>query len=276
MTMSNPGYLLPRLGRHFLPAEIVNSLLDRRFIIKPGLETSSPELAVQRYINVLNQHSIPYVGKQIMIFGYGGNLTIGCLLLQAGAQKVFLCEREGFRKVTIPESLVVRFPEFFRKVQGKNIPFPELISIYHQDLSNLVINQKIKKSDLILSSSVFEHLSQPEQVTATLVQLTASNGVHLHFIDLRDHFFKYPFEMLCYTDKTWKNWLNPTSNLNRMRISDYRQMFEKFFDHVTIDAIETNGAAFSRIKTRILPQFKSGDDNLDCVTQISLIARKPK
>ena len=86
--------------------------------------------------------------------------------------------------------------------------------------------------DLVLSTSVYEHLDDVDGITQALAKLTAPDGAQLHFVDLRDHYFKYPFEMLKFSEAVWRNFLNPTSNLNRFRLPDYRRIFEKLF---TID-----------------------------------------
>src|SRR3989304_2148184 len=54
--------------------------------------------------------------------------------------------------------------------------------------------------DLVLSSSVYEHLRRPEEQAEGLTQPAASPGFHVHFVDLRDHYFRRPFEMLCYSE----------------------------------------------------------------------------
>jgi hypothetical protein len=43
-----------------------------------------------------------------------------------------------------------------------------------------------------------------DQVHSTQAALTRPDGLHLHFVDLRDHFLKYPFEVLCYSEGVWK------------------------------------------------------------------------
>jgi len=45
----NLKYLIPRLARHFLPEKFVRFLLLRGWIIRPGIETSSPAEAAERY-----------------------------------------------------------------------------------------------------------------------------------------------------------------------------------------------------------------------------------
>ena len=66
-------------------------------------------------------------------------------------------------------------------------------------------------------------------ITHALAGLTAAGGLNIHFVDLRDHFFRYPFEMLHYSEAAWRRWLNPTSNHNRYRVWDYRRVFEAAF-----------------------------------------------
>ena len=88
----NLPYLIPRLARHFLPEKIVRFLLRRSLVIQPGLETTDPGAAVQRYVDLLAARGDPLGGKRVMIFGYGGRFDIGVGLLEAGAGSVVLCE----------------------------------------------------------------------------------------------------------------------------------------------------------------------------------------
>ena len=115
-----------------------------------------------------------------------------------------------------------------------------------------------------------------EGITKSLATLTKPEGIQLHYVDLRDHFFKYPFEMLCYSKKIWYGWLNPSSNHNRFRIWDYRQVFDHYFDNVEIIITERDQATFKAARPRILPEFISGNLDDDSVTLIKVIARKPK
>src|SRR5512134_711704 len=89
----NLAYLIPRLIRHFLPERWVRALLLRNVIIRPGLETSNPFAAVQRYVDVLSQRGLSFHGKRVLVFGYGGRFDIGFGLLKEGAAHVILCDR---------------------------------------------------------------------------------------------------------------------------------------------------------------------------------------
>jgi hypothetical protein len=274
--MPNFNYILPRVVRHFLPVSVVRYLLNHSLIIKPGLETFSPEKAVARYLDAIKLHKLSLYGKRIMVFGYGGNLTIGCLILEAGARQVVLCERQGFSNEYPIEELFMRFPMYFIKEAGKTSLNPQYIVRYHGDIEQLAGTKFFEKFDLIVSTSVFEHLKEPEIVVKSLAQLTSRNGSNIHFIDLRDHFFKYPFEMLCYSNTKWERFLNPTSNLNRLRIFNYRNLFDNAFSKLKIVTEERDLDKFSLSRLRIQKQFISGDEEEDSTTQIQVLASIPK
>jgi len=270
------NYILPRVVRHFLPERVVSFLLEKQWVIKPGLETESPHLAVQHYQEKLAKNHLSLQDKKVMVFGYGGNILIGCLLLQAGAKQIILCERQDFINHTNIRPIAHQYPAYFREQNGVTVPNHDHIRMLHADIRQSEIQDSIIPIDLVLSSSVLEHLEQPTEMIAALSKLTAVSGSQLHFIDLRDHYFKYPFEMLCYSSSTWQKWLDPTSHLNRLRISDYQETFSAYFKNVKIELDAKAPMEFQQVKSRIRPEFLSGDDELDSTTQICLLASHPK
>ena len=235
----NLAYLAPRAIRHFMPEKLADWMKRRNLIIKAGVETMDPFAAVNRYEAFFDTANISIQNKTLMVFGYGGNILTGCELLKRGAKQVVLCERQGF-------------------------PFLKFNQEHH----------KIDPVDLILSSSVFEHLDDVDTITHALACLTKASGKQVHFIDLRDHFFKYPFEMLTFSDAVWKRFLNPTSNLNRYRLFHYEAIFRKNFKEVRIQVQESDQAAFLQVKERIRKEFLSGDDSIDSATLITVEATK--
>jgi len=130
--------------------------------------------------------------------------------------------------------------------------------------------------DLVLSSSVYEHLDDAEGITRALAKWTATDGLQIHFVDLRDHYFKYPFEMLRYPERTWRRWLNPTSHHNRLRLWDYRRIFQSYFRTVDVAILQRDQSAFERIRPHVRPEFISGDVAEDAVTLIRITARSPR
>ncbi|MBI5935239.1 MAG: hypothetical protein HY867_16175 [Chloroflexi bacterium] len=147
-----------------------------------------------------------------------------------------------------------------------------LITLIHDGVKNV----RAEKFDLVLSSSVYEHLDDVDGLTKALAALTAPSGIHIHYVDLRDHYFKLPFEMLKFSEQAWKNWLNPTSNLNRFRLRDYQRVFETYFSKAEINVLEREPDAFASARSQICPEFLTGDETHDTVTLIEVIASQPK
>ena len=128
----------------------------------------------------------------------------------------------------------------------------------------------------MLSNSVYEHLGDVEGITNALASTGKQDSTALHFVDLRDHFFKYPFEMLRFREKTWYRWLNPTSHHNRLRVWDYRKAFEEAYSDVDIAVLGSDVPSFQKIEPSIQPEFKKGSLEKNAVTHIRVFARHPK
>jgi hypothetical protein len=264
----NFAYLIPRIVRHFMPEYLADWMKKKQVIIKAGIETMDPQAAVKQYLDYFYEAQISIANKKIMIFGYGGNIITACELLQHGAGKVILCERKGLPYPKLNDGLVNAYPNYFLvKAEGIR-PDPDHLQIIHEDIRDLADRHNMEKVDLVLSSSVYEHLDDVDGITHALRILTNNQGKHVHFVDLRDHYFRYPFEMLTYSIKTWRNLLNPTSNLNRLRIPQYESIFHKYFSDVRIIIKETNIDSFHKTQPRIRKEYLSGDDRVDAATKI--------
>jgi hypothetical protein len=268
-------YLFLRLIRHFLPEGIARFLLRQRWIIKPGLESTDPAAAVQRYISILNEHARAIKNQSVMVFGYGGRFAVGVELLNQGAAHVILCDH--IRSLDNERNLELLENNGKYLIVENNFvkPRTEFITLLHGDIRKANIQGSVKPVDVVLSTSVFEHLGDVAGITKALAALTDIDGFHLHFIDLRDHYFKYPFEMLTFSRFVWNSFLNPTSNLNRLRIPDYQRHFETYFKEVNIKSLESDPSQLEKMRPRIRPEFISGDLDLDSTLQIQLTAQMP-
>jgi 2-polyprenyl-3-methyl-5-hydroxy-6-metoxy-1,4-benzoquinol methylase len=174
------------------------------------------------------------------------------------------------------QELLSRYGKYLSEEDGVILPRTEFITLLHGDIREKEIRQRIMKVDCVLSNSVFEHLGDVHGLTHALAGLTQPDGAHLHFVDLRDHYFKYPFEMLAYSEFVWKNLLNPTSNLNRFRLKDYRRVFHDEFELVDIHVLERLEAEFRAARARIRLEFLSGDPSVDSVSLIRVYAERPR
>lgn len=257
-----------------MPDKLVKALLNHQIIIKPGLETRSPDIAIARLKEDLSRLDYQLAGKRVMIFGYGGNPMFACDILKLGARKIVLCERSGFPDINVQSSMAID-GDYFINVDGRIKPNPKYVDVLHDEITNIAQRLKYESVDLILSSSVYEHLGNVTAITQSLANITSRKGIHVHYIDLRDHYFKYPFEMLCFPENVWVKWLNPGSNLNRLRLSDYQLIFKQHFDKVEIDVLENDAEAFERARPNIREKFISGNNLTDSATKIRVTAKSP-
>jgi len=272
----NFRYILLRLLRHFMPESLARFLLKRRWIIKPGLESTDPFAASERYVTALAAQGISIAGRRVLVFGYGGRFAVGVDLLKRGAAHVVLCDHFVLLDAERNRELLPAYASFLQVKQAEVQPRSEFITLLHGDIREESIQRQVLHVDIVLSTSVFEHLDDVPGITQALSQLTAPNGIHLHFVDLRDHFFKYPFEMLKFSESIWKHFLNPTSNLNRYRLKDYMSVFEANFAHVEIAVLERLVDEFRKAQEAIRIGFKTGEESVDAVTLIHVLAREPK
>lgn len=271
----NLPYLIPRLIRHFLPEKLVRALLLRNIIIHPGLETDKPAAAVQRYVDVLAERGLSFQGKRVLVFGYGGRFDIGFGLLQAGATHVVLCDKYAPPDEVHNRELFASENKYFVMEQNGLRPRSEWITLLEADIRDRQATRQIGPVDYVVSSSVYEHVDDVEGITQALAGLTKPDGLQIHYIDLRDHFFKYPFEMLRFSETTWRTWLNPTTNHNRYRLWNYRAAFRACFEQVEIRILTREEEAFRKLLPHIRPEFVSGNLEEDSVGVILLLASEP-
>ncbi len=269
------NYLILRLVRHFIPEAVARFLLKHRWIIRPGLESSDPFAAVDQYVKGLSQYGRSIAGKKVLVFGYGGRFAVGVELLKRGAAHVVLCDHFVLLDEERNLELFSNHGEYLALNNGRVNVRPEFITLLHGDICDESVQKTISEVDYVLSTSVFEHLDGVEAITAALAKITSTQGAHLHYVDLRDHYFKYPFEMLAYSEGVWRNLLNPTSNLNRFRLSDYRGVFESYFGKVDIFADARAQSEFEIMRSRIRPEFISGNLAEDSATLIHIYAEAP-
>jgi hypothetical protein len=270
------AYVLPRLVRHFLPERLTRFLLLRALIIKPGLETVNAAAAIDRYIQVLRARQEDLNGKRVLVFGYGGRLDIGLGLLDAGAGHVTLWD-----KYTLPDAghnarLLGDHPEIAQLEGTKPRWEAGRLEVVQADIRELHPPDPTQKHDLVISNSVYEHLEDPRGSTQALARWTTPTGLHIHYVDLRDHYFRYPFEMLRFSEATWRRWLNPTSNHNRLRVWDYRRIFEAVFREVQMEVLQRDEAGFKEVAPHIRSEFRSENIEDDSVTLLRIVANTPR
>jgi hypothetical protein len=210
-----------------------------------------------------------------MVFGYGGSFAVGCAFLEAGASHAVLVDRFTPPDDARNRALLSEYGMYLTPEGDAVRPRTAYLTMIDGDIRQIAAEGRLAPVDLVVSSSVYEHLDDVEGITRALAALTAPDGVQLHFVDLRDHFFKYPFEMLTFSDAVWRRYLNPTSNLNRCRLPEYRRVFEAHFQDVEIAVLAHDLENFQAAQHRIRPEFLTGDPKVDAATQIRVRAARP-
>jgi hypothetical protein len=270
----NPVYVAARMVRRFLPLSVMHFMMRHRILVKPGMESYAPKAAVERYVKAMDASGISLAGKRVMDFGYGGYFGTGVELLRRGAAHVVLCDPYATIDEAGNAALLEEYGEYLIKKNGKTLPDPKFMTVLAKNIFE-ISSGEVKRMDIILSTSVLEHLDDVQGITRALAKLTDAEGVNFHFVDLRDHFFKYPFEMLTFSERIWHRWLNPPSNLNRYRLSDYERIFPQIFGKVEIEIVNWDEAQFEKSRSRIKPEFLTGDTNKDSAIRIKVLAAEP-
>jgi hypothetical protein len=268
-------YIFMRLARRNLPKSIIHFLLRRNWIIRAGRETNNPKSAVECYKRELDLWSKNITDCVVLDFGYGGFFGTAIELLQQGAKHIYLYDKYATPDNKKNAKLLEKHGEYLYAVRENILPNPDFITLINEDIYSYVQHIKDLEVDLVLSSSVFEHLDDVDNATHALMKMTALNGIHIHFIDLRDHYFKYPFQMLCYSERTWKRFLNAENNLNRLRVRDYEKLFRKYFMDIQYKIIESDIDLYKKVKDKVMSEFITGDDKIDSATKIVIIASRP-
>jgi hypothetical protein len=266
-------YLCLRFVRRQIPQKMIDWMLDRGVFLQPGLDTRAPDQSVQGLAEVCARHGLTLEDKTVCVVGYGGSFGVGLSLLEAGAKHVVLQDPFApIRHARIRQLAPERLQRYFQWRDGRWEPNPAFLTVVTAPLQAYA-RLHPASMDLVFSSSVLEHVDQVDSLIEACSQLTTPAGLNVHVIDLRDHYFRYPFEMLCYQEKTWQRWLN-SSNLNRLRLPDYERIFDRHFARHQTAVTQSLPAEFQQVKHRIRAEFLTGDDSVDCVGTVRVEARK--
>lgn len=116
--------------------------------------------------------------------------------------------------------------------------------------------------DLFVSTGVLEYIPVPElkAILAEFKRLGSRDAVQSHYLNLVDQYSYFdpsitPFNFLKFPSRRWKYLNSPLTWLNRLRISDYRQLFAEAGYRVTREN-NTSGSAEDLRKIRLAPEFQ--------------------
>lgn len=116
----------------------------------------------------------------------------------------------------------------------------------------------------ILSNSVLQCLNEPHEVFAELARVLKPGGCMFHLVDLRDHFFRFPLQFLCYSEYMWSHVLTSRyphkAYLNRLRLPQLRSMFADLGLEVETRALAEDVELVKRLRPRMHADFQQFTD----------------
>lgn len=255
-------YVSLRLLRRFA----FNERIAHRFVrwlpyYAPSVNEAEPMRIARGYASALESAGIFLARQRVLEVGAGRTNVVGYALASMGAAAVTLLEpfvpfdarrdtvlrKSALASAAIDADLVHRISSF-------------------ADVADSSI-------DVLMSNSVLEHVLDLRSFLTNCRRVLATDGVMLHQVDYRDHFFKYPYAFLTFNEQTWSRWLDP-GDLPRWRLPDHLAEFAAVGFAVEVLARESAAEAFARIEAQLVGRFATGAPGID-VTSATLLAKVP-
>jgi SAM-dependent methyltransferase len=272
----NWNYFFLALIRRYLPKQVLFAVM--KFRGDASLGEQDPE----KYLSVWNdqfaKHHWGLGNKHVLEIGSGRYARSALRLVASGAYRVTLIDLYA-----VPPDDPMHRAMLVRDCASLGIDFDEALSrieIMTGNIVDLPVPEGDQKVDIVVSHSVLEHLRDPVSVMKCCCEWLKPGGRTHHIVDLRDHNlkFRYPFEMLTFSDRVWRRWLDLGGgfHLNRWRADDYLWAArESGFVDVRYDVLSRDNAALKPVLNRLDRRFRSMPEEVLAILTISLFGRKP-
>lgn len=253
-------YVTLRLIRRFLFNESMANRLARWLpYYTSSANESQPKLIVDQYLQALRASGLDLSGMRVLEVGAGRTNVVACALVAAGARMATALEpfvpfdtvRDAALRASVPQWSAVSANSIARATDFAEIPAASI--------------------DLLLSNSVLEHVRDLQGFLMECHRVLTPDGVMLHRVDYRDHFFKYPFAFLTFSETTWSRWLDP-GDLPRWRLPDHVAAFTEAGFTTTVSGAESATPEFDRIRLQLAGRFAKCAPGTE-VTAATLLAR---
>jgi SAM-dependent methyltransferase len=247
----NPAYFGARILRRILPETIAQQVLSRRGVSSRKVY----EGTTRTYLNAIKETGIE------SMFGENASLTV----LEAGtgfynpASAPLLLS--GVARLILLEPFLGNNPDYARFIERlddllafarKDPAYPLPLKNTPPRVSDGSLPEEVELSahlwedtqlpaesiDGVFSASVLEHLRAPETIVSECGRIVRTGGFMINTLDMRDHFFRYPLEMLKYSQDGWNRLTTPAGGSgyqNRWRIGRWLDALSRHgFDTVVI------------------------------------------
>jgi SAM-dependent methyltransferase len=271
----NLKYLWVGAVRRHMPTKLLFAVMKRRGDGN-GAE-SIPAAYLTEWRERLAKYGVGLAGKHILEIGSGRYARLAPHMLAAGARRVTLVDLYA-----VPVEQPEHYAMLARDCAALGLELDDAlarIEVIRGDFVALPAPDAYNKADLAISAAVLEHVRDPGQVLAHCWEWLKPGGVTCHVIDLRDHNlqFRYPFEMLTFSDNTWKRWFDLPGgfHLNRWRVPDYLDAAHRTgFVNLRYDAFIQDQDGARAIMPRLDSRFRNIPEDILSILGISLYGEK--
>lgn len=266
MLLSNLEYVPLRLLRKFV---FRRAFLETCGWLIPYYLTNrgetSPQSVVSAYFSYLRECNIRVDGMTTLELGSGATNGTGYELAARKTTRVYCLEPFARFRSTLDQSIL-------SEVCNRHHVKPDDIAGRTVRLNNFndIPPQSI---DLVVSSSVLEHVADLGTLCSDLKRVLTLSGKMLHLVDYRDHFFKYPYHFLQFSRRTWKAFLDP-GDLPRWRLTDHLHAFARAGFETRVLAERSEPGEFARVAPYINQEFDRSDSRLAITFAALLTSRR--
>ncbi len=256
-------YIALRLVRRFVFSERTANRFARWLpYYAPNQNELHPEEIVSRYTRFLRTEGLTLHGQNVLEVGAGRTNLVGYGLIAAGATSA-----------TLLEPYVAFDTKRDKELQGSHTQFAAVNSTLVSRVQNFA-EVEPRSVDILLSNSVLEHVRDLASFFKGCKRVLAANGVMLHLVDYRDHFFKYPYGFLTFSADTWRRWLDP-GDLPRWRLPDHAHAMRTAGFEVTELERTVQPLEFQKVHELLDSQFLAMGEDAQVTFAVIMAALPP-
>lgn len=287
-----PGYLLPRIARRVLPEQVALRFLSKRHKSDDLIYAGS-----QRYYRLIElarqwDPQFHLRGATLLEAGTGVYNPTAAPLLLGGVERFILLEPYLGGMLDLPRFNARHAALLHLAETDAGFPLPRAAGAAQwlaaapdvwpsrvEWLERLWEETGLaaESVDCVCSISVLEHLRAPEAIIAESARVLRAGGWMLNLVDMRDHYFKYPFEMLKYSPGQWRLLTTRAGGagyLNRWRLGDWLQALERHGFETRVLELEVDDVGLACERTCFAAEFRHRPDSELRVLQAGLVSRR--
>lgn len=270
----NVAYVAKRFVRRQIPDDWAFTLLRLRG--HDNAAEAAPDRAWQKRKRQLDEVGIDIAGRHIAEMGSGRYARLALQMLRSRAACVTLVDLYA-TDVNDREHKALLMDDCAQLGLGWD-DMATRVRVLTGDMTSLPIPAVEARPDIVISSAVLEHTVDPERALVACWEWLRPGGQTSHVIDLRDHVFESPFEMLAYSARAWQRWLCPKRgfHLNRWRLPEYLDAMDALgFVNIGYQVLERDEAGLREIMPRLDERFKDIRPDMLSVLVVHVYGEKP-